>query len=234
MIPLHLCPDSSRFFYVFRISFCLSVLLITMNTYSQSPAPPQPAIKTLPLSLTTFTAQLFNKSVRLSWSTDMEISSSHFVVLRSSDGRSFDEVGMVFTDGERQNNSHKEYNFSDNIDGVNSRILFYRLKMVDLDGKYSYSEMLQVRVVNDAEASLMTIFPNPARSEIRVTIPASWQNNRISYNIYNMEGVLMGERIMVRAGQTETFPIADLPSGTYLIRTTNGNQTAVEKFIKAQ
>ncbi|MFI5156850.1 MAG: T9SS type A sorting domain-containing protein [Chitinophagales bacterium] len=205
-----------------------------MNAYPQSPAPPQPAIKTLPLSLTTFTAQLFNKAVRLSWSTDMALNSSHFVVLRSSDGSSFDEVGLVFTDGERQNNSHKAYNFSDNIEGINSRILFYRLKMVDLDGKYSYSEMLQIRVVNDIEASLVTAYPNPARNEIRVTVPSAWQNKQISYNIYNMEGVHMGERIMVRASQTETFPIADLPSGNYLIRITNGNQTAVEKFIKAQ
>ena len=147
--------------------------------------------------------------------------------------RTYEEVGLVFTDGERQNNSHKEYNFSDNIAGINSRILFYRLQMVDLDGKYSYSEVLQIRVVNEAEAGLLMVYPNPARSEIRVTIPASWQNKRISYNIYNTVGVLVRERFNGRAGQTETLPIADLPEGIYLIRTTNGNQSAVEKFVKA-
>ena len=163
MILLYEYTGSSRLYRVCRISLFLSVLLITMNAYPQSPAPAQPAIKTLPLSLTIFTAQLYNNNVRLSWSTDMQLNSSHFVVLRSSDGRTYEEVGLVFTDGERQNNSHKEYNFSDNIAGINSRILFYRLQMVDLDGKYSYSEVIQIRVINDAEASLLMVYPESCK-----------------------------------------------------------------------
>jgi hypothetical protein len=203
-----------------------------MTAYSQIPIPEPPAIKSLPLSLTSFTAQLLNKKVLLSWVTDMELNTSHFTIQRSFNGNTYDDVGMVFT-GE-QARSHNKYDFTDNIGVINARMLYYRLKWVDLDGRYSYSEIVQIRLISPEESVSVAVYPNPATDQLRVTIPESWQNKTIYYIIYNMEGILIRQKISANAGQTETLPVGDLPEGIYIIRTANGNQAAVQKFIKAK
>jgi hypothetical protein len=95
------------------------------------------------------------------------------------------------------------------------------------------SEVLQVRLIRGAEAASLSIYPNPAEDELRVTIPVSWQNKSVSYSIYNMQGILLVQRNRSNAGQTESLVIGDLPAGNYIIRTVNGSQTAIKQFIKA-
>jgi hypothetical protein len=190
-----------------------------------------PVVSPLPLSLLNFTARLSNNKVALNWSTQMEVNSSHFTIQRSTDGKSFDDDGIIFTDGDSR--PKKEYNFSDNVQGLNSREIYYRLKMVDLDAKYRYSEVVMVRMMDEKEQVGLSIFPNPVSNELRVTIPASWQSKTISYNVYNTAGTLMKQKISNNAGQTETLQVADLPTGIYFVKTANGNETAVQKFMKS-
>jgi hypothetical protein len=190
-----------------------------------------PVVGSLPFSLSDFTAQLGNnKNVVLNWETTMEAGTSHFTVQRSSDGQYYDDAGIVFADGESK--ARKDYSFSDPIESSSRHIIYYRLKMVDLDSKYRYSEVVVVRIGETAEINV-SVYPNPAISELRVTIPSDWQNKPISYNIYNTNGVLIKQKISSNAGQTETLHVADLPVGMYIVKTENGHQTAVQKFMKA-
>jgi type IX secretion system substrate protein len=215
--------------HLYKIYYSLFSLMLTINTFSQS-SPAQKA-SPLPLSLTTFTAQLMNNRTILSWSTDMQLNASHFVIQRSVDGTEYDDAGVVFTEG--QGSMHRDYNFSDNIIGINAKIIYYRLKLVDLDGEYNFSEVLLVRLISGVDALNLSIYPNPVETELRVTIPVSWQNKSVSYCIYNMQGNLLVERNRSNAGQTESLVIRDLPAGNYVIRTINGSQTAIKQFIKA-
>ena len=215
--------------HLYKIYYSLFGLMLTINTFSQSSSAQKAS--PLPLSLTTFTAQLMNNRTILSWSTDMELNSSHFVIQRSVDGMEYDDAGIVFTQG--QGTLHRDYNFSDNINGINAKIIYYRLKLVDLNGKYNFSEVLLVRLISGVDALNLSIYPNPVETELRVTIPVSWQNKSVSYYIYNMQGNLMVQRTRSNAGQTESLLIHDLPAGNYVIRTINGNQTAIKQFIKA-
>lgn len=190
-----------------------------------------PVVSSLPFSLDDFAAQLgSNKNVVLSWETTMEAGTSHFTVQRSNDGQYYDDAGIIFADGESK--ARKDYSFSDQIESNSKRILYYRLKMVDLDAKYRYSEVVVVRLGETDEVNL-AVYPNPASSELIVTIPAAWQNKTIAYNIYNSNGVLIKQKISSNAGQTETLHVADLPTGMYIVKTENGHQTAVQKFMKA-
>jgi hypothetical protein len=213
-----------------KIYFSLFVFMITINTYSQSTPAPQ-ATHTLPQSLTTFTAQLVNNRTILSWTTDMELRTSHFVIQRSVDGNNYEDEGIVFTEGQGQ--LHREYNFSDDVSGIKAKVIYYRLKMVDLDGMYSYSEVLLVRMISATDEASLSVYPNPAIDELRITIPVSWQNKSVSYSIYNMQGILVKERSRSNAGQTESVSISDLPVGNYLVRTAFGGQTDIKQFIKA-
>jgi hypothetical protein len=186
----------------------------------------------LPLTLVAFTAQLDKKNVLLNWATDMESNTSHFTIQRSADGKSFDDDAIIFTEG--NSDVRKEYNYKDDISTMNSSLIFYRLKMVDMDARYKYSEVIVVRLASDALQTNVLIFPNPAVDELRITIPYEWQNKTISYAVYSSNGSLIKQKINNNAGQTETMHIADLPPGIYLVKTSNGSQSAVQKIIKAK
>jgi hypothetical protein len=189
-----------------------------------------PLTGSLPLSLISFTAQLKDESVTLDWISEMQVNTSHFVVQRSVDGVDYDDDAIVFT----QENSavQKDYQFSDNINTIKAMLIYYRLKIVDLDGKYAYSKTVVVRLGADQLQTAVLIYPNPVVNELRITIPNEWQNKTIVYTLYNSSGSLMRQRTEENAGQTETMPIADLPAGLYLVNVINGGQSVAQKLIK--
>jgi hypothetical protein len=191
-----------------------------------------PVQTTLPLELVSFTAQLENKTVLLDWVTAQEKNTSHFVIQRSQDGQSFNDDGMLFTDNDnsaKQNN----YTYNDNVSSVSTNMVYYRLKMVDKDGQSTYSDTKVIRLEQTALQQPLIVYPNPAVNELRVTVPNSWQNQTIAYSFYNINGNLVKQTISNHAGQTEVTNIADLPAGMYIVKVINGNQTAVQRFVKA-
>ena len=97
------------------------------------------------VKLTAFDVSLVDKKVVVSWSTSVEKDASHFVVQRSTDGVEFTDAGIIFTEG---NYSEKRsYSFKDPISTAGKKVLYYRLKMVDLDGRYELSQIKQVNLV---------------------------------------------------------------------------------------
>jgi hypothetical protein len=188
-----------------------------------------PQITTLPLSLSSFTAQWHTQSVRLDWVSEIPAGTSHYIVQRSVDGSSFDDDAVVMAD--ESSVLKKEYQFADDIRALKSPLIFYRLRMVGTDGSAMYSEILLVRQEAGEQSGLL-VFPNPASHELRVTIPNGWQGRQVSYNIFSSSGNLMKQKISGSAGQTEIMPIVDLPPGIYLLNVMNGNQQTVQKFVK--
>ena len=78
---------------------------------------------------------------QLLWTTGVEDNFQQFIIERSADGQAFFTVGQVSAKG-----SYSQYEYSDisPLDGDTQRIFYYRLKMMDRDGTYRYSEVLQV------------------------------------------------------------------------------------------
>lgn len=118
----------------------------------------------LPLRLLSLQAQKRQHSIEVLWKSVAEMNSSHFEVERSINGVDFYTAGKVLAQG-RDITSINRYTFSDMSaieTGVN--IIYYRLKMVDIDGFYDYSGIVKVNFKNaDWEAS---VFPNPAASNL--------------------------------------------------------------------
>jgi hypothetical protein len=105
---------------------------------------------TLPVELLSFKASNNNSTVKLEWKTGQEENNDFFEVQSSSDGINFVAIGRI-----EANESHT-YSYSCQCNGL---INYYRLKQVDLDGKYSMSEIIRV---NSENAFDLRIFPNPA------------------------------------------------------------------------
>lgn len=186
----------------------------------------------LPVKLTSFAATADNhKKVNLTWSTASEVNFSHFVVEKSYDGVNFTEGGLVFASG--NSNDNLNYSFADNLSGVNVVVVFYRLRMVDIDGKAKYSEVRVIRLATqNANAAVVTVFPNPAVNDLRVTVPSSWQGKKVQYEIFGSNGVLIMKQEQQNSSQTETFDVRSLSKGVYVLRVICNNEVSSQRFVK--
>jgi len=114
----------------------------------------------LPIKYANFEASLLQNSfVRLNWATLTEINNDYFIVEKSDNGLGFEEISRV--DGAGNSLGLINYNITDEKPflGVN----YYRLKQIDFDGKYEYSDIVAVNVT---ENDSYNIYPNPANNQI--------------------------------------------------------------------
>lgn len=191
-----------------------------------------PAESMLPLSLLDFSARLQSSSVSLNWITGMEKSFSHFVIERSVNGLEYKEVGMVFGNG---NTSVKQqYAFTDAVNTKAKGVIYYRLKMVDQNGSYQRSAIRLIRVGEETTTMAISTYPNPVTSEIRITIPAQWQNSAVTYDVYTAGGQLVKHVVRANSSQTEMINVADLTNGIYIVKASNASASATQRIIKAK
>jgi hypothetical protein len=185
---------------------------------------------TLPLVLNSFNATLGNQKVMLNWQTGMEKELSHFVVERSIDGATYTDAGMVFAGG---NSGVKiNYSFADQIVSSPKGIVYYRLRMVDIDKKYQHSTIRVIRTNEATAAVKMQAFPNPAVNELRITVPGTWQNKSVNYQVFNTNGQLVKQVVNPAASQTETIDVKDLGAGLYVVKASTDTETATQRIVK--
>lgn len=186
----------------------------------------------LPVKLTSFTAALVGNKVELNWTSATESELSHYVIEKSTDGTNFSEAGVVFAAG---NSTEKiDYRFVDDKINTNSTgVYYYRLRTVDIDGKYSYSEVRVIRIGSqDNRAINVVAYPNPAVSNVNVTIPASWQGKKVNYILFANSGQVVFSNEAASAGQTETINLSKLAPGMYIIKVSCQGETAQQKIVK--
>ncbi|MBU2060456.1 MAG: hypothetical protein KKH44_01230, partial [Bacteroidetes bacterium] len=111
---------------------------------------------TLPIDLVHFTALKGKNKNELSWVTATEINSAHFKIERSDNGFDFYEIGEFLAAGTSTSPIHYTYNDT----RQQTQTCYYRLKMVDLDGSFKYSE---IRSVENVEIEAL-FFPNPVQN----------------------------------------------------------------------
>lgn len=186
----------------------------------------------LPLVLLNFNTTLANKKVMLSWVTGQEKELSHFVIERSVNGIEYKEVGMVIAQG--TSNVKIEYSFPDAINTLANGVVYYRLKMVDMDGHYQRSQIRLIRLGEQKETATVAAYPNPVISELRVTVPANWQNTMVTFDLFNASGQLVKHVVASKASQTETLNVNELTNGLYIMKVSNGTETAVQRIVKSK
>jgi Secretion system C-terminal sorting domain len=186
---------------------------------------------TLPVQLKYFTAQLNNNKVDLKWVTSTEINTSHFVIEKSFDGRNFIDAGTVFAFG--NTTEEKIYNFIDNINSSQAAVIYYRLRTVDVDGKFDYSATRIIRIGKQTEQTITILtYPNPVSNELKITLPDNWQNKKVIFEIYNANGQASKRTENANSGQTETLNVSNLGQGFYFVRVSCEGQTAQQKIVK--
>ena len=188
---------------------------------------------TLPLDLLSFTGHLQNdNTVLLNWKTENEINTSHFAVERSIDGNRFIAIGNVTANGRSNTSGSFNYSLTDN-DAINqpSQKLYYRLKMVDIDGTFKYSNIVTLSL--PLITGKLGISPNPVISEMKVTL-TSTADGKIQWKLVDNVGrIIMKGTEQVKTGNGNNFTINmnRLPAGTYSL---NVMGAGIDQKVKLQ
>ena len=194
---------------------------ITGNLYGEGT---QCGSSPLPVELVLFAANVKNNQVLLNWKTETEVDNYGFEIQRqvSSKSASGGTTGnweiIGFVEGHGNSNSPKQYSFTDkNLIGGSS--FKYRLKQIDTDGKFEYSDVIEVELI-PTEFILYQNYPNPFNpgTRIRYQLP---QESKVIIKLYDILG---SEVITLLNEQKEpgvyevNFNASHLPSGTYFYR----------------
>ncbi len=180
----------------------------------------------LPVKLSAFNGRLNTETeATLAWTSSMEENSYQYEVQRSADGKNFVTVGKV--KAANFSLTSVKYAFNDPLPGAGA--YYYRLKMVDLDGK---SELSKVVYVNSKKGSgiVTKVFPNPFKSEIQLIGATSADlNTQGNVKVFNVSGQQIGFRI-VGANAIAIDPNAG--KGLYFINIKTAAQNQIFKVIK--
>ena len=182
----------------------------------------------LPLTLTSFAVTYKNNKAVLQWSTLAETNFSHFVIERSRNGVEFSDAGVLFT--EDNITIAKNYVYTDVV--LNAPIIYYRLRMVDLDGKFNLSPVRLIRTGVAGKEALIAVFPNPVTNELRITIPEKWQGSAVVYQVSRYDGRIVRRWNVTNASQTEVTDFSQLPAGSYLITVQRDAEILTQKIIR--
>ncbi len=186
----------------------------------------------LPIILKSFTATKYKEtSAILNWISASEVNSSHFEVERSINTLDWTHIRDVKAAG----NSYKElsYKLVDNDLPLNKRstetVFYYRLKMVDLDGAYEYSDVEAVRF-DALKTSRLEIFPNPTANDVYVTLDNVGEQG-VLLSVIDKAGRLVLSQKLTQ-GDEERVSLANLPAGIYYITVDQDGERYTQKVIK--
>jgi parallel beta-helix repeat protein len=187
----------------------------------------------LPVKLTSLRAVKQNTNAVLSWITASERNASQFIVERSMDRRSFEVAGSVRATG--NSSVSNGYQFTDNNIGrvAMGKTVYYRLRIVDADGKFEYSPMVAVSFEERTRPAL-NIYPNPftANVNINVTADADAKANIIVVDLYGKVVAEIACEVVKGDNLITVDTLQHLTPGVYFVKVNAGNSEMVTKLIK--
>ena len=169
----------------------------------------------VPVELTSFTAQVNDRVVLLSWSTATEQNNHGFEIERKANGQ-FRTIGFV--EGSGTTTEVQNYSFADSH--VEIGTYYYRLKQVDFNGLYKYSDIVDVKVIAPDKFALQQNYPNPFNPSTRITFNLA-VDSKVSLKIFDVLGQEITNLITANlsAGVHDlNFDASGINSGVYFYR----------------
>lgn len=175
----------------------------------------------LPVTLIDFTATKLNESVLLQWYASYETSFKQYNVERSTDGIHFTVIGTV------KGNNLANYSFADNkLPGGN--IVYYRLAMIDLDGKFKNSKIVPVKLRDDQ--SPVKIFPNPNAGKMTIALRQPLTEGSQLY-ITDITGRIVWQQTLAGGSKEVPLNAGKLSPGRYFVKISNSVEQLNQSFM---
>lgn len=183
-----------------------------------------------PVEWIDFQATAHGADAKLSWATASELNASHFEVERSIDGVVYEQLGQVAAVGASQ--SIQTYAYTDrNVTNLAVSTLFYRLRQLDLDGSFSYSNVIELNQEENFQFDV-NAYPVPAHNEL--TLDLAWAQAAQKVQITNLYGQLLFSKDINQAFGTESIrlEVASWPTGTYIVSLIGADRITTKKILK--
>ncbi|HTL08714.1 MAG TPA: T9SS type A sorting domain-containing protein [Chitinophagaceae bacterium] len=175
----------------------------------------------LPATLSNLSARNTSNGVTVDWTSSNEINSASYIVERSTDGSVFTPVSKVLA---LNNPMGSRYTSADPAAPAGK--LYYRLQMVDRDGRTTYSKV--VTVIAGSSSTRLRSFPNPAKDQLTVLHPFAGSHDKLT--IVNLQGITVLQQSVV-PGSFQTRVSFTLPAGLYEVVLTDGQQSTSNRLV---
>jgi hypothetical protein len=185
----------------------------------------------IPVELSSFAGMATQDGIKLDWTTATETNNRGFDIERATDGKSFTKIGFV--QGHGTSTERNDYSFVDQSSYENNSVVSYRLKQIDFDGSFGYSDVVDVVYEVPVDFSLGQNYPNPFNPSTKIvyTLPVNGVVSLIVYDNLGTEVVNLVNEVKVAGRYEVEFSAANLSSGIYFYRLTVGNFVDTKKML---
>ncbi len=184
----------------------------------------------VPVELTSFSAAKNGSSVELNWATATETNNRGFEVQRKLDSK-WQTIGFI--EGKGTTTLRTTYKFADDISGITSSSILYRLKQVDLNGTFEYSNEVNVSNIQEFKYELAQNYPNPFNPSTTIKYQTTGKDF-VSLKVYNILGKEVASLVngVQNPGNHEAvFNAKNLSSGIYFYTLQSGSFNVTKKMI---
>ncbi len=167
--------------------------------------------------LTPLQAQVKNKTILLRWQTATETNNAGFEIQKSSNGRDWEKIS--WQEGQGNSPTPLSYTYTDTnpLNGTS----YYRLRQVDFDGNFSYSDVVDVNYTSEG----IVLYPNPVKNTLHIV---GLDNQRIQQLILF---AINGKIVRTFEYPSGSINVSDIPQGIYMIEAIINNGIFYEKII---
>ncbi len=184
--------------------------------------------ESLPVELTAFDALATGDGVQLNWATASETNNARFEVESQFEGGEFETLGFVAGAGTTLD--PQQYNYT--LEGLAAGRYGFRLKQVDFDGTFEYSDVVYIALMPEQYA-LQQNYPNPfnPQTNIAFQLPVA---RKVTLEVFDLLGrsvSVLVDGFLEAGDHAVTFNAADLPNGTYMYRLTAGEFVEMRSMV---
>ncbi|MFC5270686.1 lectin-like domain-containing protein [Adhaeribacter terreus] len=183
----------------------------------------------LPVSLVKFAAAKNEKDTHLTWTTASEKNSAYFQVERSTDAKNWTALTRITSHGNSNNIHNYEFNDVSNTVGL----IYYRLKMVDMDETAEFSKVISVQTESRLTASV-NVYPNPVQNAetLHITFETREKATATILLLDMMGTVVKTENQTAEAGKNiYSLNMAVIKPGMYLVQVVSGNAKETARIV---
>ncbi len=181
----------------------------------------------LPVVYIYFKVKKIDNIAEIDWQTNSETNAANYEIQRGTDALQFITIGKINAKG----NSKEVNNYKYLDENPSKSINYYRIKQVDLDGKYTYTP---ARALNFSDLNSATVkyFPNPTQGHLNIEIAETLQNEIKIINIFNELGIVVGHQKIGEIGENNLkIDMTGLPKGIYFIQIISKNLNSSQKIM---